>query len=361
MSSSKKNFSATECFAWRDCPAAAYAAYVQGIRPPNSARMRPGVLAHAACAAHLRRYAKSRGVYASGTDSPEEAVKEALRREEWETYEDTPSEEEHCELALEIAGRAISGLDLGSHRFEMIEHDGEAIIERRFYADLPPETKPFYTGRFKAIVDWAAKDHEYGGRLALVDFKFTGSVSAPDELPLDVQLGCYQHVMGLHGLWPDLAWQYRILAKASQMPELLSRPTKGRRLSVRMDSTVTEDSFLRACEVYGEDPNNPAYAAFREALSMRRMWSCSVSGMSREQAAAVFREAINTAVMAARYAEGPADLAVRNARSFAGAPCMRCPFRRPCFRSSGTASMLRLIDEDQNPQPLPELDLGDFE
>ena len=61
---------------------------------------------------------------------------------------------------------------------------------------------------FVAKIDLALRDHEYDGRLALIDLKVSKYLDT--DLGLDPQLALYQHVMGAVGLWPELAWQYRI-------------------------------------------------------------------------------------------------------------------------------------------------------
>ena len=361
-------FSSTECGEWRDCTAAAYTKYIERVRKPQTSDKRCGTLAHAACAAHLRAYCASRSIPYQGETDPLAAIRDTLKREEWVEIKDGRSQEEDAELALHLADRAIGEMKLHTHRFTPIVHEGYAMIERKvvvpFDRAKEPDLAAYYTGGFKGIVDFLALDEEYRGRVALVDFKFQKSIDAAD-LPLDVQLALYQYALGTVGLWPELAWQYKILAKWEEKPDLLNKPIKGRRISTDRGGLVTEATFLARCKEIGEDPDAEHYASFRRFLSeSRKTWACSLGGADRYQALSIWAEALTTARMAARMGlDRDPKAAVRNYRSFPGSACRRCNLHNQCVESHGTGELVTLARASLESPSTPTLtiDLDDLD
>lgn len=360
-------FSHTSIEKWRDCSAAGWVRDVERLRFPQTSEKRLGTLAHAATATHLRAYCATRGIPFKGPTDPREGIREACQKEEWmQLPPPARGQEEDGELALHLAERAIHEMRLHTHRFTPAVHDGLAMIERRVVVPVDdPEISAWFDGGFVAVVDLLAFDAEHRGRLALCDFKFPATLSQGD-MALDLQLALYQHALGTIDLWPELAWQYQIVAKPEEPPGLLKKPIKGRRFSTDRGGLVTEASFLAACVEHGEDPDAPHYADFLDFLrKTRRTWACSLGGVDRAMAAAVFEEACTTARQIARLACSPAlgpGEVVRNFRSFAGSACRRCNLYNHCVQSRGSYELIersrRALEE---PQPLPTIDLEDLE
>lgn len=342
----------TEISDHRDCPAYGFVRYREGVRSPSLSSMRVGTLTHAGVAAACRAHAQSKGLAAPGETSIEGAIRAACA-EPWGPDKDTTIEED-AETAIEVTRRALAGLDLPSGRFEHVEHEGRACIERRFVIPVDdPEVSAYYTGGFVGKIDLALRDHEYGGRLALIDLKVSKHLDA--DLGLDPQLALYQHAMGVLGLWPELAWQYRISPAAPVAPEPLAKPIKGRRLSTKREGYITEETFRRACREVGDDPSADYYATFLEWIRNRKPWACALGGADRHTAATIFAEVLVSAREVVRR-QSCAD-AARHFRSHKGGCAARCSLYNQCVTAQGTADLVRLVRSALEKKPTTTVDL----
>lgn len=361
------HFSNTQREAWLDCEAFGYAVYVERHRAAQASSMRLGSLTHACLAAHLRRYAESRGLPIDGETDPRKALRVICAAETWDQLPGMRSLEEDGELAYHLAERAIETLALHEHRFTPAIVNGVAAIEQRVYLPIDdPELAAVYDEGYLIVMDLLAHDAAYDGRLALIDHKITKYLGSTD-LGLDVQLATYQHVLSQAlGLWPEFAYQYRIKPVLPSRPEPLAKPVKGRKLSTARKGIITEASFLAACIEVGDDPHADYYASFREWLRTSRLgWTCSLGGASRADAAAIYAESLEVARRAARHLRDrdPSKI-VRHLRTFAGSQCSRCALRSPCRGSTGGASFVdaaRRFLEAPTADDLPVYDLEDLD
>jgi len=338
---------------WRGCQAESYVDAIEGLRGPRPIQVRLGTLTHAAVAAGIRAYCAGLGHEVDGPTTARAAIRESLDED---TYaEDRPGKrtaEEDAELALELTERTLRLLNLESGRFEPVIYEGRPMIERKIRLPIDDaEVMEYFDGGFVFVMDWLTRDREYGNRLALVDWKVSAHVA--QDFQLDTQLGLYQHALGQIGLWPELAWQYRIRDRAAQIPgQLKKRRSDGRSLSISGPGLTTEGVFRRTCAEVGDNPDGPEYAEFLDNVRTKNtLYRVVFGGIDRSRAAALFADAVETARQMARAAKAGPSSAPRNIRSFNGSPCTRCSLYSDCMGALGTADLVKRTRERLQGKP----------
>lgn len=362
--SKPRSFSNSMISTWRDCQALGFVEYVERIKLPRSLTTRLGTLTHAAVAADLRSYAASLGIDPGGEIDRVKAIRASLAEDTYEPdREGRRTAEEDAELALELTTRVARQLDLKSGRFEPVLVNGKLAVEQKIRLPVDDaEVMAFFDGGFVFVADWLCRDREYDNRLALVDFKVSKYID--QDFELDTQLALYQHALGTMGLWPELAWQYRVRDRPAEAPEQLKKRRKdGRSLSIKSPGLTTEEVFRETCARVGDNPDGPEYAEFLENVRTKNtLWRCVLGGTDRARAAAIFDEAIETARQIARAAQAGPTSAPRNWRSHKGATCNRCELYNTCYQSLGTSDLVRrLRNPTATPKPEQMLDLTELD
>lgn len=347
------SFSYSKVSAWRDCQAYGYVDGIEGLRGLRSPGTRLGTITHAAIASQIRGYCASLGLEVDGTIDKVTAIRESLAEDTYapETEKQRTAEED-AELALELCDRTLNLLNLKSGRFTPVLHEGKPMIERKIRMPIDdPEVMDYFDGGFVFIADWLTRDAMYNNRLALVDWKISKYMDQYFEL--DVQLGLYQHALGQLGLWPELAWHYRIRDRPAQAPTLLKkRRPDGRSLSVQGPGLTTEAVFRDTCARVGDNPDGPEYSDFLEAVRTKNtLYKTILGGTDRGRAAALFADAVETARQMARAAKAGPTSAPRNIRSFGNSACSRCSLYSDCYMSKGTADLVKRTAERLNGKP----------
>lgn len=348
-----RSFSYSKIEKWRDCQAFGYVDGIEGLRGPRPVQVRLGTITHAAVASQIRAYCVSLGLEVDGTIDKVQAIQESLAEDTYAPETDRQrSAEEDAELALELCDRTMNLLKLESGRFTPVLYEGKPMIERKIRMPIDdPEVMGYFDGGFVFVADWLTRDALYDNRLALVDWKVSAHMAQHFEL--DTQLGLYQHALGQLGLWPELAWQYRIRDRPAQAPEPLKKRRKdGRSLSISGPGLTTEEVFRETCARVGDDPDGPEYAEFLENVRTKNsLYNTVLGGTDRARAAALFADAVESARQIARAAKAGPVAAPRNIRSFGNSACTRCSLYSDCYMSLGTADLVRRTAERLNGKP----------